>query len=59
MEVNKAIPIKSYKDKCREHMIRNGMWGVFSLPDPRNKENKWYIILHKSIFTLEYVKRHV
>ena len=32
-----AIPIKSYKDQCREHMINNGMWDVFSLPDPRNK----------------------
>ena len=26
-----AIPIKSYKDQCREHMIRNGMWDVFSM----------------------------
>ena len=24
-EGNLAIPIKSYKDKCREHMINNGM----------------------------------
>ena len=27
-----AIPIKSYNDQCCEHMIRNGMWDVFSLP---------------------------
>ena len=27
-----AIPINSYKDQCRENMIRNGMWEVFSLP---------------------------
>ena len=32
-----AIPRKSYKDQCREHMIKNGMWDVFSLPDQRNK----------------------
>ena len=32
------IPIKSYKDQCREHIIRNGMWDVFSLTDPYNKE---------------------
>ena len=35
------------------------MWDLFSLPDPRNKEKKWYILLHQSIFPLEYVKRHV
>ena len=32
-----AIPIKSYKDKCREHMIRNGMWDFFSITDPLYK----------------------
>ena len=58
-EEKQVIPIKSYKDQCREHMIRNGMWDVFSLPDPRNKEKRWYILLHKSIFPLEYVKLHV
>ena len=35
-----AIPIKSYNNQCREHMINNGMWDVFSLPDPRNKEKR-------------------
>ena len=35
------------------------MWDVFSLPDPRNKEKNWYLLLHKSIFPLEYVKLHV
>ena len=35
------------------------MWYVFSLPDPLTKENKWYLLLHQSRFTLEYVKRHV
>ena len=25
-EGNPEISIKSYKDQCREHMIRNGMW---------------------------------
>ena len=58
-EGNQVIPIKSYKDQCREHMIRNGMWDVFSLPDPRNKEKRWDILLHQSRFPLEYVKRHV
>ena len=35
------------------------MWEVFSLPDPRNKEKRWDILLHQSRFPLEYVKRHV
>ena len=35
------------------------MWDVFSLPDPRNKQKKWYFLLYRSIFPLEYVKRHV
>ena len=50
-----AIPIKSYKDKCREHMIRNGMWDVFSNTDPQNKNKEWDLRLHQTIFPLEYV----
>ena len=53
------ITIKSYKDKCREHMIINVIWGVFSIADPQNKEKKWDILLHQSRFPLEYVKSHV
>ena len=30
-----------------------------SLPDPRNKGKKCYIIIHQSICYLEYVKTHV
>ena len=59
MPLNLAIPIKSYKDQCREHMINNGMWDVFSIPDPRNKEKRWYLLLHQSRFPLDYVKSHV
>ena len=40
-------------------MISNGMWDVFSLPDPQNKEKKWGLIIHQSIFPLEYVKLHI
>ena len=40
-------------------MIRDRMWGVFSHPDPYNEEKKWDILLHRSRFSLEYVKRHV
>ena len=35
------------------------MCGVFSLPDPHNKEKKCDIIRHQSRFTLAYVKCHV
>ena len=40
-------------------MIRNGMWDVFSLPYPLNKEKKWYILLYQSRFILDYVKHHL
>ena len=58
-ERNPAIPIKSYKDQCREHMIRNGVWNVFYITDSQNKEKEWDLILHHSKFPLEYVKIHV
>ena len=35
------------------------MWDIFSLTDPRNKEKRWDLLLHQSIFPLDYVKRHV
>ena len=54
-----AIPIKSYKDQCREHIINNGMWDVLYLPDPHNKESMWDLLLHQSRFPLDYVKSHV
>ena len=40
-------------------MIRNGMWDVFSLPYPRNKEKMWDLLLHQSRFPLKYVKNYV
>ena len=40
-------------------MINNGMWDFFSLPDPRNIEKRWNLLLHQSIFPLDYVKIHV
>ena len=35
------------------------MRDVFSLPDTRNKDKMWDIILHQSRFTLEYLKLHL
>ena len=42
-EGSTEIHIKSYRDQCCEHMIRNGMRDIFSIPEPLNKEKKWYI----------------
>ena len=50
------ISIRSYKDQCREHMIRNGMWNIFYNAEPQNKEKEWDLLLHHSKFPLEYVK---
>ena len=58
-EGNPATPIKSYKDQCREHMIRNGIWGVFYLPDPHSKYKKWDILIHQSRYPLDHMKIHV
>ena len=55
-EGNPAISMQSYKDQCREHMIRNGMWDVFYIADSQNKEKEWDLLLHHSKFPLEYVK---
>ena len=46
-EVKPSIPIKSYKDQRHEHIIRNVMWDVSYLPDPRNKEKKWDLLIHQ------------
>ena len=35
------------------------MWDVLSLSDPNNKEKKLYLLLHQSIFPLEYMKYYV
>ena len=53
-----AITIKSYKDQCREHMIRDEMWDFFSLPDPCNKDMRWDLLLRQSRFPLDYVKEY-
>ena len=40
-------------------MIINGLWDVFSLPDPHNKEKKWDLLLHQSRFPFDYIKFHI
>ena len=39
-ERNPEIPIQYCKDQCREHMIRNGMWDVFSIIYPQKKDKE-------------------
>ena len=36
-EGSTEIHIKSYRDQCCEHMRRNGMRDIFSIPEPLNK----------------------
>ena len=59
LESNPSIPIKFYTDQCREYVIINLMWDVFSIIEPFNKEKKRYLLIHQSIFTLDYVKLQV
>ena len=35
------------------------MWYIFFLPEPWNQENNCYLIIHQSIFPLDYVKLHI
>ena len=35
------------------------MWDVFYLPDPHNKDKKCDLLIHQSIFPLDYVKIHI
>ena len=45
--------INSYKDQCHDHIIMNGMWDIFSLIDPQNKDKIWDILIYQSIFPLD------
>ena len=40
-------------------MIRDGIWGVFSLPYTHNKEKEWDILLRQYQFPLDYRKPYV
>ena len=59
MKIEIELPIKSYTDQLCDHMVRNGMWCVFYLPVPRNKDRNWEIILDHCWFISNYTKRHV
>ena len=54
-----AIPLNSYKDTCRCHMILHGMWDVFSILDPFDTTKTWYLFHHTARFTLLTVVSHM
>ena len=43
--VNLEIPIRYYKYQCRENMIRNGVWGIFSLKYFLNQDKESIYVL--------------
>ena len=53
------IPIKYYKGKFREHMIKNGTWGVFCLSGTSQLRETWDIFLNKYIFNMDDVKLYI
>ena len=55
-EVNLEITIKSYRYQRHKHMISNLIWDISTLLDPLNQYNKWDLILHQYLFTLDYIK---
>ena len=50
-----SYSVKTYKDSVRNHMIKNGMWDMFFLPDPTNKDIKWDLFYNHSRFPLKTV----
>ena len=54
-----SIPIRTYKDQCRSHMIRHGMWDVFNFSDPKNPSMHCDLFKKHSRFSLAYVKAEV
>ena len=56
---NTTIPIKSYKDQCKLHMIQNGMWDILYITDPRNAAKPWGSFTNQYIFTMSYHNRYI
>ena len=53
------IPIKPYKYQFHEHMVKNGMFEVFSLLGPHNQDKTWDLFINQLIFTQDYVKIYI
>ena len=54
-----SIPIITYKDVTRKHMIDHGMIDVFLLKDPRNKKTVRDLFRHHAMMPVEWVKQEV
>ena len=54
-----SMSLKTYKDTTRKHMISQGMWDVFSIPDPKNKQVKWDLFSHLGRLPLDAISQHV
>ena len=51
--------LKTYKDMCCRHMIKNGMWDIFNMPDPRDPAKKWDLFYHLGRFPLRRVSAYI
>ena len=58
-EKGNTTSLKTYKDQCRAHMIKHGLWDVFYIPDPKNSAVKWDLFRHLGKFPLTYVVTYV
>ena len=58
-EGNTKIAIKYHKETCREHMLKSGMWDVFSLTYNHKQDKTWYRFINQYIFYLDYAKIYI
>ena len=58
-KTSNSYSVKTYKDKMRDHMIKNGMWDMFYLPDPCNEDLSWDIFYNHSRFPLKHVTKMI
>jgi uncharacterized protein YnzC (UPF0291/DUF896 family) len=54
-----AMPLKTYKDILRHHMIEHGMWDVFNLNDPKNVDKKWDLFVYNAMLPMTHVVKEV
>ena len=53
------IPLMTFKDVTRKHMIDHGMIDVFLLKDPRNKKTTRDLFRHHAMMPVDWVKQEV
>lgn len=49
------IPVLTFKETLRQHMITHGMWDVFSLNNPTSVSTQWDLFQKQARFPLDYV----